>query len=128
MVEPPPALTAMIAFSNACFVMMRRGVSSCSTAWTAIWPAFCDHSRRRTCVAGAEEEPIGAMPMASPIVAIVLAVNMPPHEPAPGQASFSSSSRSASLIVPRATAPTASKTSWMLTSLPRNLPGMIVPP
>ena len=101
----------MIAFSKAFLVMIRRGFNSSSTAWTASSPALTAHSLRRTCVAGADEEPIGAMPRASAIVAIVLAVNMPPQEPAPGQASFSSSCRSSSLIVPRATAPTASKTS-----------------
>jgi hypothetical protein len=49
---------------------------------------------------------------------IVLAVNWPPQAPAPGQATLSSAWTSAALIRPAAWAPTASKTSWMVTSRP----------
>ena len=41
-------------------------------------------------------------------LAIVFAVNWPPHAPAPGHATFSSSSSSASSIFPTACLPTAS--------------------
>ena len=58
------------------------------------------------------------MPSASPIAAIVFAVYMPAHEPVPGQAARSTPSRSSSLRVPLACAPTASNTSWIVTSLP----------
>jgi hypothetical protein len=51
------------------------------------------------------------MPRNSLAIAIVLAVNWPPHAPAPGQASSSIVQKSASLIEPAACAPTASNTS-----------------
>jgi hypothetical protein len=66
--------------------------------------------------------------MATAFEAMVFAVNWPPHAPAPGHAPSSSSRSSASVIAPRACAPTASKTSWMVTSLPLKRPGMIEPP
>ena len=66
--------------------------------------------------------------MASNAVAIVFAVNCPPHAPAPGQAMRSSSASFASLIVPALCAPTASKTSPIVTSRPSNRPGRIEPP
>ena len=59
---------------------------------------------------------------------MVLAVNWPPQEPAEGQATHSSSCRSSSLILPTLCAPTASKTSPTVTSLPRKRPGRIEPP
>jgi hypothetical protein len=40
------------------------------------------------------------MPRNSQAVAIVFAVNCPPHAPAPGQALFSSEAKSAALIRP----------------------------
>ena len=58
---------------------------------------------------------------------MVLAVNCPPHAPAPGQAQLSSSCTSSSVMRPAALAPTASKTSWIVTSVPRKLPGSIEP-
>jgi len=69
-----------------------------------------------------------AMPSASLAQAIVFAVYMPPHEPSPGQATPSNSFCSASVMRPASTAPTLSKTSCTVTSLPFHRPGMIVPP
>jgi len=60
--------------------------------------------------------------------AIVFAVNIPPQDPAPGQAWRSISSSSASLISPVATEPTPSKTFWMVISRPSCSPGMMDPP
>ena len=57
----------------------------------------------------------------------MLAVNIPPHAPSPGHARFSISSRSASLIVPAALAPTASNTLVMSMAWPWYSPGMIEP-
>ena len=68
------------------------------------------------------------MPIASNAQAIVLAVNWPPQAPAPGLAQPSSSSRSSSEMLPAAWAPIASKTSWIVTSCPRQWPGAIDPP
>ena len=50
-------------------------------------------------VAGVLEEPGTLRPIVSIAVAIVLAVNMPPHAPAPGQAFFSISSMISSLFL-----------------------------
>ncbi len=73
-------------------------------------------------------EPAGLRPRISKTMPIVLAVNWAPQAPAPGLACFSRSARSSSDILPAAWAPTASKTSWIVTSLPRQRPGMMLPP
>ena len=78
--------------------------------------------------AGTIAEPPGEIPSASNAQAIVLAVNWPPQAPAPGLAWFSRSVRSSSDMLPAAWAPTASKTSRIVTSLPRQRPGAIEPP
>ena len=77
--------------------------------------------------AGIPFSPAGLIPRNSSAVDIVLAVNWPPQAPAPGQATSSSSCSSSPLIFPTACAPTASKTSWMVTSFPRKRPGAIEP-
>ncbi|CAB4767601.1 unannotated protein [freshwater metagenome] len=58
------------------------------------------------------------MPSASAILDIVLAVNIPPQAPSPGQASRSISPSSSSLILPAAHAPIASNTVVMSIFLP----------
>ncbi len=78
--------------------------------------------------AGTMAEPPGEIPRASNAQAIVFAVNWPPQAPAPGLATFSISSSSSSVILPAAWAPTASKTSRIVTSLPFRRPGAIEPP
>ena len=82
----------------------------------------------RGSTAGTSLRPIGDRPSISPAIDIVLAVNWPPHAPAPGQATSSSARSSLSVMRPAEHAPTASNTSWIVTSLPWNLPGMIDPP
>ena len=59
---------------------------------------------------------------------MVLAVNWPPQEPAEGQAAHSTARSSASSILPEEWAPTASKTSCTVMSLPCRRPGRIEPP
>ena len=66
--------------------------------------------------------------MNSHTVDIVLAVNCPPQAPAPGQALSSSAASRASVMWPAACAPTASNTSWIVTSCPSHRPGAIEPP
>ena len=78
--------------------------------------------------AGTLALPNGEMPSTSQTVAMVLAVNWPPQAPAPGQAWRSSASSSAVGMVPAACAPTASNTSWMVTSRSCQRPGAIEPP
>jgi hypothetical protein len=52
--------------------------------------------------AGTIENPDGEIPKTSNAIAIVLAVNWPPHAPAPGEATDSSSASSSSVIRPAA--------------------------
>jgi hypothetical protein len=59
---------------------------------------------------------------------MVLAVNMPAQLPSVGQALRSISSSSASVIDPVASAPTASNTDTMSSTLPLQFPGRIDPP
>ena len=66
--------------------------------------------------------------MTSKAMAIVLAVNWPPHAPGPGVAAASSSWSSSSVMRPVASAPTPSKTSRIVTSRPRQRPGGTEPP
>ena len=68
------------------------------------------------------------IPSASIAEAMVLAVYMPPHDPAPGLALASTASSPASSSGPAARAPTASKTSLMSMSRPSRRPGRMVPP
>ena len=68
------------------------------------------------------------MPMASATDAIVLAVNMPAHEPSVGQAFSSILRRVSASMVPAALAPTASNTSTMSMARPSWWPGRIDPP
>ena len=69
------------------------------------------------------------MPRASAADAIVLAVNMPAHEPTVGQALCSMSASSSSVSEPAAWAPTASNTLTTSSASPcAPLPGRIVPP
>ena len=69
-------------------------------------------------MAGGDADPGIDMPSASPMELIVLAVNMPPQAPSPGQAVRSISSSSSEVIVPRAQAPTPSNTLVMSVASP----------
>ena len=99
-----------------------------SSSDITLLPAQRQSSVRSLAMAGIEALNGSAMPSASLAQAIVFAVYMPPHEPSPGQAAHSSSYCSASVMRPASTAPTLSKTSWIVTSLSFHRPGMIVPP
>ena len=100
---------------------------SSRTSFTASLPAATAAAGFPGCVAGTSFSPGALTPRKSSTVAIVFAVNCPPHAPAPGQAALSSACSSPSLIVPAACAPIASKTSWIVTSRPRKRPGAIDP-
>ena len=126
--EPPVAATAAIAFSSEPLVMIELGFRSSSSSLMTSFPASTQTSSLRGSMAGTEALSIGEMPITSNAVAIVLAVNWPPHAPGPGQAACSSADSSASSILPAACAPTASITSWIVTSCPSNRPGAIEPP
>ncbi len=127
LVEPPRALVTAIAFSNAALVMIWRGVMPRRSSCTTASPARRASSSRRRSTAGGEADPGRLMPIASAIDDIVLAVNMPPQAPSPGQARRSISPSSSSEIVPAAHAPTASNTLVMSSARPLYCPGMIDP-
>ena len=126
-VEPPVAVAQAIPFSKAslvnssCGLRPRRRISMTnSPAWTPILSL-------RGSVAPGEPDPIAAIPRNSSTVAIVFAVYCAPHAPAPGHAAASNPANSSSVIVPAACLPTPSKTSWIVTSSPCQLPGAIEP-
>jgi hypothetical protein len=129
-VEPPSAITTVMAFSNALRVMMSSGFNPSRSKFTTAAPAF----RLSFIFAGdtaACAELFGRlMPIASIALAIVFAVYIPPHDPGPGIAHDSMASSSASSIFLFACAPTASNTDTMssLRVSPVMQPGKIVPP
>ena len=127
-VDPPVAATAAIAFSIASRVTIRRGRRSARTTSMTIAPARRAAPAFSSDIAGTPFARIGDTPSSSHAVDIVLAVNCPPHAPGPGQAASSSAASRASVSAPAACAPTASKTSWIVTSRPSQRPGAIDPP
>ena len=68
------------------------------------------------------------IPRQSSATAIVFAVKWPAQAPGPGHATASSSSSSSRESSPRSSAPTASHTSWIVTSRPCSSPARIGPP
>jgi len=102
LVEPPRAMTSVIAFSKAARVMMSRGrMSRSSRCITA------SEARRQSAFLSSEtaawaELSGRLMPSASMAEAIVLAVYMPPQEPGPGMAHCSTAWRCSRVIWPRA--------------------------
>ena len=117
-VEPPVAMTTAIAFSNALRVMIWRGRSCVRTACATTRADSAALSIFSASSAAMVEEYGRLMPIASMAEDIVLAVNMPPHEPAPGHAWRSTSSNSASPICPALCWPTASKALTTVRFLP----------
>ena len=89
-----------MAFSNAGLVMIWRGVMPSRSMFTTAAPAAAASPLRRASMAGGDAEPGTLMPSASPIELIVLAVNIPPHAPSPGQAWRSIAARSSAVIEP----------------------------
>ncbi len=128
MVDPPVAATPTTAFSSAARDSSARLPTPRARVSMTIRPHARATSGLRASVAGTSPSPSGAMPRSAIAVAIVFAVNCPPHAPAPGQARSSSAARSPSVMRPAAVAPTASNTSWMVTSRPAKRPGRIGPP
>src|SRR5213078_2262270 len=128
LVDPPDAATTAAAFSSARRVTMSRGRIFDAISSITFSPAKVQKASRISYGAGAPAEYGSARPIASDTVAMVLAVNCAPQAPADGQATFSSSSRSASDMPPTEWRPTASNRSCTVTGLPRKLPGRIEPP
>ncbi len=111
LVDPPVAATPAMAFSSAARVRIVRGVRPAAIARTATSPACLATAARAWAVAGTFALPIGEIPRNSQASAIVLAVNCPPHAPAPGHAPPSRSFSPSSESRPAECAPTASNTS-----------------
>ena len=107
-VEPPVPAIAAAAFSTASFVTIVDGRRSFRTTSTASLPISYAASAFAPFTAGIPFAPSGVRPRKSTIVDIVFAVNWPPHAPAAGQATDSSSCSSSALIFPAAYAPIAS--------------------
>ena len=126
--EPPEVAPAAIAFSSERFVMIELGRRSSASTSSTSRPHSSATLPFLPSSAGTIELPIGEIPSTSNAIAIVLAVNWPPHAPAPGEAWFSRSVSSSSVRSPAAWAPIPSNTSWIVTSLPRQRPGAIEPP
>ena len=66
--------------------------------------------------------------MTSIVEAIVFAVNMPPHAPAPGQLRRTISPYSSSVMAPASRCPSASKEETTSSRSPFRRPGAMVPP
>ena len=128
LVEPAVAITTVAAFRNAVLVMICRGGSPAASAATTASPVRRARSVRSAETAGADASPGSVMPSASAQADMVLAVYIPAHDPAPGQAARSTASRSASDILPAECSPTASNTSWIVSDRPSACPGRMVPP
>ena len=118
LVEPPVAITTLMAFSNACLVMISRGRKSRLTSSSSASPLSLALSRFSASSAAMVDEPGRLMPIASMALLMVFAVYIPPHEPLPGQARRSISKKSASLSAPAPCSPTASKTLTTVRSRP----------
>ncbi len=124
-VDPPRAITTVMAFSKASRVMISSGLISFSSRFMTAAAARRQSSFLCSETASWAELFARLIPSASMAEAIVFAVYMPPQAPGPGMAVCSTSSKSASLILPPECAPTASKTETMSR---RFAPGRIVPP
>ena len=127
-VEPPKAMSTVIAFLKALSFMICLGVSCALTRATMAFPEVFASLIRSAWTAGMVPLPGSAIPKASLRQFIEFAVNMPAQEPAPGQAQPSSSVSSCSLIEPAATLPTASNTEIRSTVRPLKRPDSIGPP
>ncbi len=124
-VDPPRAMTTVIAFSKAFFVRISSGFISFWIRFIIALPAFSQSRAFSSETASCAELFAKLRPNASIADAIVFAVYIPPHAPGPGIAVFSTSSNSASSIFPLEIAPTASKTETISLFFG---PGLIVPP
>ena len=125
LVEPPRAMTTLMAFSKAGRVMMSEGLMSLAMRFATAAPARSQSPSLAWEIASWAELLGRLMPSASMAEAMVLAVYMPPQEPGPGMAVSSICFSSISETLPAAWPPTASNTE---TTSVRPGPGWIVPP
>ena len=128
MVEPPRTAISRRAFSNDFFVTISKGFKSCSINPRKALPTDLQSSIFSILTAGLDELYGNPIPNASIAEAIVLAVYIPPHAPAPGQAFLITFLYSLSSIFPATFSPQASKAETTSNSLSRIQPEAIVPP
>mmetsp|Transcript_27655 Transcript_27655/g.110745 ORF Transcript_27655/g.110745 Transcript_27655/m.110745 type:complete len:383 (-) Transcript_27655:695-1843(-) len=130
-VEPPVAMTMVIAFSKAARVMICRGVMFFSRSVRIAAPARSRHSPSFSSESAGDDDEYGsAMPSASIAEAMVFAVYMPPHAPRPGHACRTIVCRSSSEILPYAYSPYDWNALTMSSFLSPSggVPARIVPP
>src|SRR6187551_3819853 len=108
LVDPPVAITTVMAFSNALRVMMSRGLRSSASRLRMALPAAAHSSFLDWSMAGLDDEFGNDMPSASMAEAMVLAVYIPPQAPAPGQEFLMIPLKSSSLRLPAIFLPSAS--------------------
>ena len=129
LVEPPIATSSANAFSKAWCVRMSLGRIFFATRSTIRRPASANSSSRFGSVARMLPLPGSAQPSASFRQFMLLAVNIPLHEPQVGHAFSSMSCNWLRLIVPADTLPTPSKTvARSIASPVLALPAFIGPP
>ena len=128
LVEPPTAMITLMAFSNASLVSRSRGRMLAFTASTRTSAERAALSAFSASSAAIVELQGRLSPMVSIAALMVLAVNMPPQLPAPGQAFFSTAVSCSMSILPLVSWPTASKALTTVRSHPPSFPGLIVPP
>ena len=118
LVEPPRMITRRIAFSNDFFVRMSLGLISFSSNCLTAAAASTISSFFSLLLAGFEEVYGKLIPSASSAAAMVLAVYIPPHAPAPGMACSIICSYSSSEMVPAVFCPSASNAETTSSFLP----------
>jgi hypothetical protein len=105
LVEPPMAMSSVMAFSNALVATLRGSTLSsfllvvARARSTIRWPASTNRRLRSAWVASVEPLPGSERPSASVRQFIELAVNMPEQEPQVGQAERSMTLTSSSVLV-----------------------------
>ena len=86
LVDPPKAIISLIAFSKDSLVIISDGFISSNNSFFIALPQFSDSNSFTSLFAGLDELKGKDIPNASIALAIVFAVYIPPHAPAPGQA------------------------------------------
>ncbi len=110
LVEPPKAMSTVIALAKASAVMIAEGLMPFSTSSMTCIPASFASRIRSAQTAGTVPFPGRPIPRTSVRQFIELAVNIPAQEPTPGQAQPSASRSSSIVISPTLALPTYSKT------------------
>jgi len=126
--DPPNAMSTEMAFLKASRVMMSLGFRPFLTISMIAMPVSFASRTLAASTAGMVPFPLRAMPSASERQFMEFAVNIPLHDPAPGQAHSSRLASSLASMSPAATLPTPSNTDMRSTGLPLKRPAIIGPP